>query len=83
MRTTIELPDELFRAAKASAALRGETLRKLVTDAVRAHLAGQERSRSTISGWRRAFGKAHAEEVAEVDAAVARELETIDPERWR
>lgn len=32
MRTTIDLPDELFRLAKATAALRGIKLRELITD---------------------------------------------------
>ena len=34
MRATIELPDSLFRRAKAIASLRGTTLRELVTRAV-------------------------------------------------
>src|SRR5579872_1971044 len=32
MRTTVELPDDLFRQAKASAALRGIKLRDLITE---------------------------------------------------
>ncbi len=31
MRTTIDLPDELFRRAKARAALKGMTLKELIT----------------------------------------------------
>jgi hypothetical protein len=34
MRTTVEMPDPLFRRAKATASLRGVTLRELVTQAV-------------------------------------------------
>ena len=34
MRTTIEMPEPLFRRAKATASLRGMTLRDLVTQAV-------------------------------------------------
>jgi len=34
MRTTIDLPDELFRKAKATAALRGVSLKDLFTDFV-------------------------------------------------
>jgi len=34
MRTTIEIPDELFRRAKATAALRGSTMKDLVVRAV-------------------------------------------------
>lgn len=39
MRTTVELPAELFRAAKARAAARGETLRQFLARAV-AHELG-------------------------------------------
>ncbi|MDV6011877.1 hypothetical protein [Haloechinothrix sp. LS1_15] len=34
MRTTVELPPELLRAAKAEAAARGETLKEFLTRAV-------------------------------------------------
>ena len=34
MRTTIELPDPLFRKAKATAALRGSTMKELVVHAI-------------------------------------------------
>lgn len=38
MRTTIDLPDILFRKAKAEAALRGYHLKDLIADALRAAL---------------------------------------------
>lgn len=34
MKTTIEIPDELFRAAKAKAALEGRTLKALILEGV-------------------------------------------------
>ena len=34
MRTTIEIPDSLFKEAKANAARRGMSLRALITDAL-------------------------------------------------
>jgi len=46
MRTTIELPPELFRRAKARAVERGETLKTLLTRAVAAEL-GHAHSRPT------------------------------------
>jgi hypothetical protein len=39
MRTSIDLPDDLFREAKARAARRGVPLRELVTSALRRELA--------------------------------------------
>jgi plasmid stability protein len=43
MRTTLDLPDELFRTLKARAALEGTTLKEIVQRLVRAGLAAGER----------------------------------------
>ena len=40
MKTTIEMPDEIFQAAKAAALMRGQTLKQLVTAAVERELKG-------------------------------------------
>lgn len=45
MKTTIEVPDELYRRAKAEAALRGRKLRDLVEDGLRLVLDGQKNMR--------------------------------------
>lgn len=39
MRTTVEIPDDLFRRAKSEAALRGRTLKDLVEEGLRLVLA--------------------------------------------
>lgn len=46
MKTTIEMPDELFRKAKAVAALRGQSLKELITTAMERELAGGETTSS-------------------------------------
>jgi hypothetical protein len=43
MKTTLELPDELYRKAKATAALRGETLTALLAQALESVVAGRLR----------------------------------------
>lgn len=83
MKTTLEIPDDIFRQSKAAAAMRGESLKDFVTESLRVRLEGSASKDPDPSGWRRVFGKAKHEEVAEVDAIVAGELETIDPETWR
>ena len=40
MKTTLEMPDELFRRAKATAAQRGQSLKQLVNTALERELAG-------------------------------------------
>ena len=45
MKTTIEMPDDLYRAAKAEAALRGRKLKDLIEEGLRLVLASRRRPR--------------------------------------
>ena len=40
MKTTLEMPDKLFRRVKATAAQRGQSLKQLITVALERELAG-------------------------------------------
>jgi hypothetical protein len=82
VKTTLEIPDDLFRRTKAEAALRGESLKDFVTGAIQAHLDRPAKEASP-RGWRSVFGQARREEVEPIDAVIAAELETIDPDEWR
>ncbi len=83
MRTTIDIPDELFRRCKAAAALEGGSLKVFVREALETYLSRRGPRRSGPSGWKAAFGLASRKDVASVDAAVARDLEAVRPEDWR
>jgi hypothetical protein len=83
MKTTLEIPDDLFRRTKATAALRGESLKDFVTGALQAHLERQTREVSQAPGWRSVFGQARREQVEPVDAIVSEEFERIEPDDWR
>jgi len=83
MKTTLEIPDDVFRQAKAAAAMRGESLKDFVTDSLRVRLEAGSAVEPANAGWRRVFGQARLDEVAEIDAIVAEELETVDPDSWR
>ncbi len=52
MKTTIEVPDELYRRAKAEAALRGRKLKDLVEDGLRLVLesSGKTRRPPSLAG---------------------------------
>ncbi len=82
MRTTLDIPDPLFREAKATAARRGESLKQLVNAALEAHLAGHG-SGADRAGWRSVFGVLTAKQVAAVNKVVARDLERVDPADWK
>jgi hypothetical protein len=45
MRTTVDLPDPLFRQVKSVAALRGSTLKEFIQDALQHAVAGNRRAR--------------------------------------
>jgi hypothetical protein len=83
MKTTIEIPDELLRKTKATAALRGESLKDFVTTAISERLMHIERAPPQQRGWRRVFGRARPEEVEEVDRIIADELGGINMDEWQ
>jgi len=82
VKTTLEIPDSLFRRAKAKAAESGIPLRQFVTDAVAEKL--RSRSCPTKKPWLALVGELRHlhKETARIDAVIAKEFETIDPEEW-
>jgi hypothetical protein len=79
MKTTLEIPDPLFRQAKAAAARQGIPLRELVTEALAAklsHIPGHDRP------WMESFGKLGAlrGETARINKIMDREFGQIEPE---
>lgn len=82
MKTTLELPDELFRKAKATAARKGQPLKQLVTEAIREKL---ERDQPGEKPWMKHFGslKHLHEETKRIEKIIEEEFETIDLEGWK
>ena len=81
MKTTLEIPDALFRKAKAKAAADGIPLREFVTQAVAEKLTGKP---PTDKPWMKGFGglkHLHAENVR-IQKLIDEEFETIEPEDW-
>ena len=79
MKTTLEVPDALYRRAKSAAAERGIPLRQLVSEALAEKLAVSE---GGSSPWMASFGKLKSlrRESARIDRVVSREFERIEPE---
>jgi hypothetical protein len=83
MKTTIDIPDELFRLAKARASLGGISLRQFVTDTLRARLEREEkRARAADPPWMKGFGGLAdlAAETARIRALIEEEFESIETE---
>lgn len=83
MKTIIDIPDTLFRKAKSKAAERGQSLKELVTEALREKLAGRgEKGRSAQPGWMDGFGKLRRlrKETRRIQARIDERFETTEPE---
>lgn len=86
MKTTLDIPDPLFRKAKSIAAARGQSLKDFVAEALRDKL-GRASIRSASIGpeWMQGFGalKRLRRETVRVQAAIDQEFEVIEPEDRR
>jgi hypothetical protein len=83
MKTTIEIPDPLFRKAKSRAAERGQTLKDFVTEAVQEKLAAKSvRAPAAEPGWMRGFGKLRRlrNETQRIQTKIDQEFEVVEPE---
>jgi hypothetical protein len=83
MKTTMELPDSLFRRVKTSASLRGRTMKEFITEALISALATESGRSGRESGWRAVYGKASRKDVQVVDRVIKEEFERVNPEDWK
>jgi len=83
VKTTLELPDPLFRKAKISAAQRGQTLKQFVMEAVQEKLDAKKSIAS--KPWMKFFGafKKQSTELRRIDAIIEEEFERIDSDAWK
>lgn len=82
MKTTLEIPDAVFRRAKSKAAERGIPLRQFVTEAVEDKLKNS--SSTGEKPWMKHVGKLKHlhKEIDQIDRAIEDAFEKIDPEMW-
>jgi hypothetical protein len=80
MKTTLEIPDPIFRRAKSAAAEHGISFREFVTEAVEAKLA--ERRNASRKPWMAAFGKLRKlrKETARISRLIEAEFEQVEAE---
>jgi hypothetical protein len=85
LKTTVEIPDALFRQAKAAAAQKGISLKQLFTEALREQLRRRTAGEAPDKPWMQAFGglrQLHKEN-KRLEPIIAAEFEGIDEEEWR
>jgi hypothetical protein len=83
MKTTLEIPDAVFRRAKSVAAERGIPLREFVTEAVKDKLAATRQA--VDKPWVKHMGKLKRlrKETLQINRLIEEDSEKIDPEMWR
>ena len=83
MKTTLEIPDAIFRQAKSVAAARGMPLREFVTEAVKDKLVSE--AKSSAKPWLKHMGKLRhlRKETARISRLIEEDSEKIDSEIWR
>ena len=83
MKTTIEIPDPLFRKAKSQAAERGQSLKEFVAEALQQKLAAKPGSiRLAEPAWMQGFGKLRRlrKETVRIQAVIDEAFDVIEPE---
>ena len=85
MKTTVEIPDALFRKVKAAAAEEGKSLKDFFTEAVSDKLSRASAASPAPRAWEAAFGglKHLHRENKRIERIIEEEFETIDEEEWR
>jgi hypothetical protein len=83
MKTTLEIPDTIFRRAKSVAAERGISLREFVTEAVKDKLASDVMA--TKKPWVKLMGRLKhlRKETERINLLIEEDSEKIDVEMWR
>ena len=83
VKTTLEVPDAVFRKAKATAAVRGQSLRAFVTEALQEKLSRRvTRGVPQEPPWMRGFGKLRmlGKETARIQDRIDLEFEVVEAE---
>lgn len=81
MKTTLEIPDSIFRQARTMAAHRGIPLRQFVTEAVQEKLRSGDPSGKPWMALAGQLKHLH-KETLRLNRIVESEFEQIDPEDW-
>ena len=83
MKTTLNVRDDLYRRAKAQAALQGKSVGHFLEDAIERSLAQTTGDRQTCAEWAAALPPLSKRAVADMEKALkAPNFRTVDPEMW-
>ena len=82
MKTTIEIPDRLFRRAKARAAENGQSLKQLFTEALDEKLSSATNRPAMEPAWMGGFGKLRRlrKETRRIQEKIDATFDVVEPE---
>ena len=85
MKTTVEIPDDLFKRAKVLAAQEGVSMKQLITESLQQRVARHSAETRLEPAWKRAFGamRAYRKENRRIEKIIEQEFEQIEPEDRR
>jgi hypothetical protein len=85
VKTTLEIPEPLFRQLKISAAKQGKTIRAVVNEALTEKLNRSQHGVEALPAWKVAFGglRRLRDETAKINRAMATEFSRVNPEDWK
>jgi hypothetical protein len=83
LKTTLEIPDVIYRRLKASAANQGKTVKALVNEAIAEKL--RHPAAAGVPAWRQGFGQLRhlRKETRQIEKVIVDEFSRIDPEEWK
>jgi len=84
MKTTIELPDPLFKKVKNYARQRKRSFKDLVVEALK-RIVAEADSAVDEPEWKRCFGRFRGSqaETRAIQEIIDNELSKVDPEEWK
>jgi hypothetical protein len=83
MKTTLVLPDNIFRQAKARAALKGQSFGKFLEQSLRRMLDEREETSSLASSWFRQLPRVSAAAAADLEEALSSpDFRRVDESMW-
>jgi hypothetical protein len=85
VKTTLEIPDQLFRQLKISAAKQGKTIRTVVNEALVEKLNRASGQKPDLPAWRSAFGGLRSlhNETFRISGETDAEFSRLNPGDWK
>jgi hypothetical protein len=84
MKTTLTLPDEIFRQAKARAALRGQSLGKFMEQSLVKALTENDETQPGVGPWLRSLPRVSPTAAADLEQTLAEsDFRQVDEAMWQ